>query len=187
MHSARWDPSVNLKDKRVAVIGSGASATQILPELVDQNVDVTVFPGTPEWVIPRLNHRLPHTYHVIIKYVPWLASIVHNVCKILHDQLYEATHYPRSRFAQTMRSAALDMLVRQVPDEERRAMLDPSQRYPLGVRRVHLSDRIYKVFTSFLCVFHAEHPLKAMLDTRPDQDDFSSRTKSAGTTIVVPR
>lgn len=157
MHSARWDPSVSLKDKRVAVIGSGASATQIIPELMDQNINVTVFPGTPEWVIPRLNHRLPHAYQVMCQYVPWFASIVHNAGRVLHDQLYEATHYPRSRLAHTMRQAALEMLERQVPDGERRAMLDPSQRYPLGVRRVHLSDRIYKVPAIY--VLHAQRLL----------------------------
>ena len=157
MHSARWNASIELKGKRVAVIGSGASATQIIPELLESGVDVTVFPGTPEWVIPRINHKLPSMWPWICKYTPWAAFMVHAVFRTIHDQLFEATHYPRSRLANVMRDAALDLLERSIPDKERRDMLDPSRLYPMGVRRVHVSDRIYKALGQAKMIFQRVH------------------------------
>ncbi|OIN82125.1 4-hydroxyacetophenone monooxygenase [Mycobacterium malmoense] len=55
IHSARWDHGYDLTGKRVAVIGTGASAIQIVPELVKQAAFVKVFQRTPCWVLPRLD------------------------------------------------------------------------------------------------------------------------------------
>ena len=55
IHSARWDHDYDFAGKRVAVIGTGASAIQIIPELVKQAEFVKVFQRTPGWVLPRLD------------------------------------------------------------------------------------------------------------------------------------
>ena len=55
IHSARWDHDYDFTGKRVAVIGTGASAVQIIPELVKQADFVKVFQRTPGWVLPRLD------------------------------------------------------------------------------------------------------------------------------------
>ena len=55
--SARWDASHDLAGKRVAVIGTGASAVQIVPELVKTAAMVKVFQRTPGWVLPRMDAR----------------------------------------------------------------------------------------------------------------------------------
>ncbi|KAK8912866.1 hypothetical protein H634G_09279 [Metarhizium anisopliae BRIP 53293] len=52
MHSARWDPNHDLEGKKVAMIGNGATAAQILPEIVDIAQSVTVFQRSPDWIIP---------------------------------------------------------------------------------------------------------------------------------------
>ena len=57
IHSARWDHDYDFTGKRVAVIGTGASAIQIIPELVKQAEFVKVFQRTPGWVLPRLDVR----------------------------------------------------------------------------------------------------------------------------------
>ena len=59
IHSARWDHDYDFTGKRVAVIGTGASAVQIIPELVKQAEFVKVFQRTPGWVLPRLDGRHP--------------------------------------------------------------------------------------------------------------------------------
>ena len=56
VHTARWDDSLDLAGKRVAVIGSGASAVQIAPELA-RDAHVTVFQRTPAWVLPRADRE----------------------------------------------------------------------------------------------------------------------------------
>ena len=59
IHSARWDHDYDFTGKRVAVIGTGASAVQIVPELVKQAGFVKVFQRTPGWVMPRLDVATP--------------------------------------------------------------------------------------------------------------------------------
>src|SRR5580765_6789568 len=51
-HSARWDTTVDLRDKRVAVIGTGASAAQFIPRVADVAADLVVFQRTPPWLLP---------------------------------------------------------------------------------------------------------------------------------------
>ena len=59
IHSAHWDHDYDFTGKRVAVIGTGASAVQIVPELVKQAEFVKVFQRTPGWVMPRLDVATP--------------------------------------------------------------------------------------------------------------------------------
>jgi cation diffusion facilitator CzcD-associated flavoprotein CzcO len=58
-HSAQWDHSVDLTGKRVAVIGTGASAIQIVPEIVRSVGELQLYQRTPPWVIPRPNRKIP--------------------------------------------------------------------------------------------------------------------------------
>ncbi|AUN42008.1 flavin-containing monooxygenase [Tsukamurella tyrosinosolvens] len=55
IHSARWDHDYDFTGKKVAVVGTGASAVQIVPELVKTAASVKVFQRTPGWVLPRIN------------------------------------------------------------------------------------------------------------------------------------
>src|SRR3546814_6154818 len=52
-HTARWDASVDLAGKRVGVIGTGASAIQVVPGIVDRVEHLTVFQRSPPWIVPR--------------------------------------------------------------------------------------------------------------------------------------
>lgn len=68
--SARWDHSVDLAGKNVAVIGTGASAVQIVPELVASAASVKVFQRTPGWVLPRADVPVPRAVHELFAAVP---------------------------------------------------------------------------------------------------------------------
>ena len=70
IHSARWDHDYDFTGKRVAVIGTGASAVQIVPELVKQAGFVKVFQRTPGWVIPRLDVATPGRAQELFAKVP---------------------------------------------------------------------------------------------------------------------
>jgi cation diffusion facilitator CzcD-associated flavoprotein CzcO len=70
IHSARWDHDYDLTGKRVAVIGTGASAIQIIPELVRRAEFVKVFQRTPCWVLPRLDVPIPPAMQALFAKVP---------------------------------------------------------------------------------------------------------------------
>lgn len=70
IHSARWDHDYDFAGKKVAVIGTGASAVQIIPELVEQAGFVKVFQRTPGWVIPRLDVAMPASVQELFAKVP---------------------------------------------------------------------------------------------------------------------
>ena len=70
IHSARWDHDYDMAGKRVAVIGTGASGVQIIPELVKTAAKVTVFQRTPGWVLPRLDFRHPGWAKQLFRHLP---------------------------------------------------------------------------------------------------------------------
>ncbi len=70
IHSARWDHDYDFTGKRVAVIGTGASAVQIIPELVKRAGFVKVFQRTPGWVLPRLDVATPRALQAVFAKAP---------------------------------------------------------------------------------------------------------------------
>lgn len=73
MHTALWDDDVALAGKRVAVIGTGATALQLVPAIVDQVAHLTVFQRTPIWVFPKSDAAVGRIGRAILRR-PWLRS-----------------------------------------------------------------------------------------------------------------
>ncbi len=75
-HTAEWDHSVDLTDKRVGIIGTGASIFQALPIVADQAAEVTVFQRTPPWMSPTPNYHdyVPDEFKWMLKHVPYFAK-----------------------------------------------------------------------------------------------------------------
>lgn len=75
-HSARWDHTVDLAGKRVAVIGTGATAMQIVPAIVDRAREVEVFQRTPQWVVPNRNYLRGVTdgVRLLMESIPFYAA-----------------------------------------------------------------------------------------------------------------
>ena len=73
MHTAAWDNSVDLSGKRVAVIGTGASAMQLVPSIADEAAEVTVFQRSKQWAVPHPNyHReVKETVRFLMREVPF--------------------------------------------------------------------------------------------------------------------
>jgi 4-hydroxyacetophenone monooxygenase len=74
-HSARWDHSVELANKRVAVIGTGASAAQFIPVVAEQAGELVVFQRTPPWLLPTPSYHdeLPEGLRWVLRHVPGYA------------------------------------------------------------------------------------------------------------------
>jgi cation diffusion facilitator CzcD-associated flavoprotein CzcO len=85
IHSARWDHGYDFTGKRVAVIGTGASAVQIIPELVEQADFVKVFQRTPGWVLPRLDLPIPAAAQGLFAKVPATQQLARQVLYWGHE------------------------------------------------------------------------------------------------------
>lgn len=144
-HSARWDHSVNLEGKRVAVIGSAASAIQLIPEVAKVAGHLTVFQRTPNWVLPRRDRPISDEEKMLLMTEPHVA--LHNREDIylwadyLFWQAFSWTEAGRAAFTRM----ALDHLHEQVSDPVLRQKLTPD--YPIGCKRVLFADDIYPAYT----------------------------------------
>jgi cation diffusion facilitator CzcD-associated flavoprotein CzcO len=86
-HSAQWDHDYDLRGKRVAVIGTGASAVQFVPEIAEQAQRLTVFQRTGNWFLPRRNRAYPPAIKAVIEHVPGVQAFrrryMFNYCESL--------------------------------------------------------------------------------------------------------
>ncbi|OCB41520.1 monooxygenase [Mycobacterium malmoense] len=139
MHTSAWDPRVSLADQNVAVIGTGASAVQVVPELARIAARVTVFQRTPPWMVPKDDRPFSDKELARFRRQPWAARRERwRIWKQFHDFAGNAVEDPqvanRSR-------VATSFLERTVADERLRRALTPD--YPFRCKRVLLGDDYY--------------------------------------------
>ena len=134
MHTARWDHSQDLAGKRVAIIGTGASAVQVIPEIAPLVEKLTVFQRTPIWCMPKLDVPIPTPARLAMR-VPGgkviqrlLSQAYVELTFTLPGQFY--TVFPLAKRAERMGRAYLR---REVHDPEVRDKLTP--RYAVGCKR----------------------------------------------------
>jgi cation diffusion facilitator CzcD-associated flavoprotein CzcO len=143
-HSARWDHDVDLSGARVALVGAGASAVQLAPELA-RVADVTLFQRTPAWIVPRDARAYSDAEREAFATDTTLLAA-------LRAELYaegEARFASRSGdpdAAAAARAVALTHLESHVADPALRAALTPD--YAFGCKRVLLSDSFYPAIAS---------------------------------------
>ena len=86
-HSARWDHDHDLRGRRVAVIGTGASAVQFVPEIAPEVGHMSVFQRSGNWFLPRRNRRFPAWWRAAVRHVPglqrWRRTFITEYCESL--------------------------------------------------------------------------------------------------------
>jgi len=147
-HSARWDHSYDLAGKRVAVIGSGASAIQIVPELVKQAGEVTVFQRTPNWIIPRLDRPYTRLEKALFKYVPG-ARRLHRTSIYWGHEARVMGMVIHPALMQAFQKIAEFHIKRQVKDQALRQQVTPD--YLIGCRRILISNNWYPALQANNC------------------------------------
>jgi cation diffusion facilitator CzcD-associated flavoprotein CzcO len=137
-HSAQWNHAVDLKDKRVAVIGSGASAIQFVPEVARDAARLSVFQRTPSYVLPRSDRAYSERERRRFARWPWLMALHRAVIYAAHDS--RAVGFTRLGWIVDIIGGipARRQLRRQVPDPVLRERLTP--RYPIGCKRILISN-----------------------------------------------
>jgi cation diffusion facilitator CzcD-associated flavoprotein CzcO len=139
-HSAQWDHSVSLEGKRVAVIGTGASAIQIIPQLQKVAERVDVYQRTAPWVMPRHARDYRPLEQAALRHVPgWQRVVRAGVFAKQEAQVLAFTMWPQ--IFTLAKRVALGNLHKSVKDPVLREKLTPT--FQMGCKRVLLSDDYY--------------------------------------------
>lgn len=138
-HSARWDHSLDLAGKRVAVIGTGASAVQFIPRVAEQAAHVDVFQRTPSWVLPKLDRPITRLERGAYRAIPGLRRLMRAGIYFSHEALIGVFLQPK--YMPAVRSLAKAHLRRQVRDSRLRAQLTPD--YEIGCKRMVMDNQFY--------------------------------------------
>lgn len=138
-HSSRWDHSVDLAGKRVAVIGTGASATQFVPHIVGQTAMLYVFQRTPAWIIPRLDRRVSAVERRVFRRAPASQRAMRYLLYWYQESWGVFLAHPR--LIKVGQAIAGWRMRRQVADPQLRRKLTPD--YTMGCKRILLSDDYY--------------------------------------------
>ena len=139
-HSSAWNYNVNLDGKNVAVVGTGASAIQFVPQIAPRVGHLHLFQRTPPWIVPRLDfafsekwrrrfRTIPITRWALRQYIFWRQEF--RVLGFLGNET----------FRKMVEAIALRHMGRRIQDPKLRAALTP--KYQLGCKRVLVSDDYY--------------------------------------------
>jgi cyclohexanone monooxygenase len=139
-HSARWDHAVDLAGKRVAVIGTGASAIQIVPEVQQVAAHLDVYQRTAPWVIPRNDRRYPRVERLALRHLPALAKLYRTGIYWAHEGYVPAFTW-QPRLGAPAQKAATINIHKAIKDLELRAKVTPT--FQLGCKRVLRSNTYY--------------------------------------------
>ncbi|MFQ6396779.1 flavin-containing monooxygenase [Nocardia sp. KC 131] len=148
IHSARWDHDYDFTGKKVAVVGTGASAVQIIPELVAKAASVKVFQRTPGWVLPRVNRRTNSLTKQLYRRVPAAENLARRAWFYGHESvaLGVVWNTPLTRVVELVGRAQLH---RQVKDPWLRRQLTPDFR--AGCKRLLMTDDYYPALQAENC------------------------------------
>jgi cation diffusion facilitator CzcD-associated flavoprotein CzcO len=136
-HSLHWDHEHDLEGERIAVLGTGASAVQFIPEIQPLAGRLLVFQRTPPWIIPRFDRRIPPSERALLRRVPSIQRALRGVLYLMIEGLGLVIFVDR-RLARPFEAVGRWQLRRQVPDPELRRKLTPD--YTIGCKRAILSD-----------------------------------------------
>lgn len=161
-HTNHWNHDIDLKGKRVAIIGSGASAAQAIPAIAPEVGHLHVFQRTPHWVLPRPDR----------KFSGWQRSLlgVKPLYKLLRTLIYWELEtrvigfkYSKQALNLFAQKVALRHIKKQIKDPALRAAVTPD--YTIGCKRIILSNTLYPA----LC-----------------RDNVSLHTKNSGIAEITP-
>lgn len=135
-HSAEWNHAIDLAGKRVAVIGTGASAIQFVPRIAPEVARLTVFQRTPAWVLPKPDRAISRVEQALFRCFPGAMGLFRNFLYWRQELLGLGFVHPK--LMERAKKMALRHMKRQIPDPELRKKLTPG--YTIGCKRILLSN-----------------------------------------------
>ncbi|MQY28628.1 flavin-containing monooxygenase [Nocardia aurantia] len=139
-HSARWDHDSDLAGKRVAVIGTGASAIQIVPSIAPRVARLDVYQRTAPWLLPRMDRPYTLPERLAFKHLPGVQRLSRTAIYAAREsQVVGLAKFPPAMLALELIARA--KLRREVPDKALRAKVTPNFR--IGCKRMLISNEYY--------------------------------------------
>ncbi|MCC3317838.1 MULTISPECIES: flavin-containing monooxygenase [Nocardia] len=126
-YSGRWDAGLDVTGLTVAVVGTGATAVQIIPELVDRARRVTVFQHTPRWVLPHPQYRVPAWNRSLFEKLPLTEDLTRAAYFWAHEVIGSGVAWPTGLTTALEQVAKLQLRL-QVKDRWTRRQLTPNYR-----------------------------------------------------------
>ncbi|MBB2495833.1 flavin-containing monooxygenase [Aquipseudomonas ullengensis] len=139
-HSARWRHDIDLSGKRVAVIGTGASAIQFVPQIMPKVAKLHLFQRSAAYVLPKPDRAYSRFELALMQRFPWTQKLDRGLQYVYHEARGVA-FFLVPWLMKPYRANFLRQLARQVPEPELRAKLTPN--YPLGCKRILISNDYY--------------------------------------------
>ncbi|MET7675975.1 flavin-containing monooxygenase [Streptomyces seoulensis] len=139
-HSARWDHDYDLRGKRVAMVGTGASAIQIVPSIQPEVARLTVFQRTPPWVMPRMDRAIGSAERKLHQALPFTARLRRGLLWGIRELQVQAFTKRPDELGLVEQLAKRNM-ARAIKDPALRAKLTPD--YRIGCKRILLSSAYY--------------------------------------------
>ena len=139
-HSARWDHEYDLRGKRVAVVGTGASAVQFVPKIAPDVAELTLFQRTPPWIMPKPDHAMPSWAQALFKRVPGTQRAYRNALYwLLEARAIGFNGHPAIMKAGEL--IAKRNIAKGIKDRSLRKKVTPD--YTMGCKRVLISNDYY--------------------------------------------
>ena len=140
MHSARWDHDLDLRGKRVASVGTGASAIQYVPRIADQVAQLHVFQRTAPWVMPHGNRSIHELERTLYRSVPAVQKLVRQGVYWARELLILGLA-KQTRLLGVFKQVSRVHMNRAIADPELRRKLTPE--YDVGCKRIVPSNEWY--------------------------------------------
>ncbi len=133
MHSAEWDSSVQLNGKKVVVVGTGASAIQIIPSIAQKVGELHVLQRTPPWILPRKNKKYSSQEKFFFRRFPFIQKLYRQSFYLVRERLLKSL-LRKDKGYRSLRKSALDHLKSTLHDQELVDKMTPD--YPMGCKRI---------------------------------------------------
>jgi cation diffusion facilitator CzcD-associated flavoprotein CzcO len=182
VHSAAWDDSCELEGRRVAIIGTGATAVQLVPELAKVAADVTVYQRTPIHVVPKVDFAIPTAVRRLFGRIPFMYRMVRWFSDTTLEMMMvlAVLNFRHFRFLNAT-AAALSAVWRflTIRDRALRRKLAPD--YDFGCKRPTYSNSYYRAFTKT----HVHLQSAGIERVEPDGIVAADGTKTVIDTLVL--
>lgn len=147
IHTARWDHAFDLKGKRVAIIGTGATSVQLVPAIAPLVKELHVYQRTPIWILPKPDAALAKSVQLALKYIPGLQWLLRGITNSITEAVMVLGVINYKKYPQITKffeNICLDHLEKQVVDADIRKKLTPS--YGFGCKRPSFHNEYLKSF-----------------------------------------
>ena len=139
-HSARWDHDLSLEGKNVAVVGTGASAIQIVPAIAPRVRRLTLFQRTPAWVLPKPDREIGPRERALYRRFPLLQRLYRGLLYAFYEfGVLGMSYFPA--LLKPLQKLAERQIERGIQDPALRKKLVPN--YEIGCKRILLANDFY--------------------------------------------